>query len=294
VAARPILLTGARGLLGRELRRTLATLGPVAARDRAALDLADAAALRSAVRDLRPALIVNAGAYTAVDRAESEPEAAHAVNAVAPGVLADAARAAGTALVHFSTDYVFDGRDPGRPLREDDPPAPLGIYGRSKLAGERAVAGSGAVALVLRLSWVYAREGRNFLTTMARLARERDELRVVADQRGAPTWARLIAEATAQALASFWRGDAARLAEVAGLYHLAAAGETTWHGFATAIVAATPDARTQRVVPIATSDYPVPAARPAYSVLDSGRFARTFGLALPPWEEGLALCLSDD
>lgn len=281
-----ILLTGAGGQVGHELARALAPLGQVDARDRAGLDLADAGALVRACRSLRPALIVNAAAYTAVDRAESDAEAARLINARAPGILAGEAKRLGAVLVHYSTDYVFDG-SANAPYDEDSPVRPLSSYGRSKLAGERAVAASGAHALVFRTSWVYGRRGRNFLLTMQRLARERSEIRVVDDQSGAPNWCRELARATAR-IAS--RG-LPWLAERSGLYHMSAAGRTTWYGFARAILA---DVASVRVVPITTADYPTPAKRPAYAVLGTARFERTFGFALPDWRASLAECLASD
>jgi dTDP-4-dehydrorhamnose reductase len=289
-----ILLLGGEGQVGWELARALAPLGRVLTPGRAALDLAEGEAIRAMVRTTRPRLIVNAAAYTQVDRAEAEPLLAEAVNAAAPAILADEAKRAGAALVHYSTDYVFDGSS-RRPYREDDPVAPLNAYGQSKLAGEQAIAASGVRHLILRTAWVYADRGRNFLKTMQRLAAERDDLRVVADQVGAPTWARLIAEATALMLAASRDADGwEALADRGGLYHLTAQGETTWCGFAAAIVAASPprgDGSRARVVPITTAEYPTPARRPAYSLLDNRRLATVFALSLPDWQEGLRLCL---
>jgi len=280
-----ILVTGARGQLGAELVAALARCGRVVAVDRATLDLADPDAIVRMVRDVAPAWIVNAGAYTAVDRAEREPELAHAVNARAPGVLADEAKRAGALLVHFSTDYVFDGAA-RTPYDEDAPANPLNVYGASKLAGERAVAASGACALTLRTSWVYGLRGANFLLTIRRLAAERDELHIVADQAGVPNWCRALAEATTAIVA---QGRAA-VAERAGLYHLCAAGETTWYGFACAIVG---DVRVPRVVPIATADYPTPARRPAYGVLATSRLRQAFGIELHDWRSLLQRCLAE-
>jgi dTDP-4-dehydrorhamnose reductase len=279
-----ILLTGAAGQLGRELAALLPACGTLIACDRAALDLADAAAVARVVRGTAPQFIVNAAAYTAVDRAETERELAFAINERAPGVLAAEARSLGAVLIHYSTDYVFDGAR-SVPYDEDAHAAPLNVYGASKLAGERAIAASGARALTLRTSWVYARHGQNFLRTMQRLATQRDELRVVADQTGVPNWARAIARATATLIG---RGSD-YLAERAALYHLSASGSTTWYGFARMIL------RDQavRVTPIATAEYPTPARRPAYGVLDSSRFARTFGFALPDWETLLQQCLRE-
>ena len=280
-----ILLTGARGQLGRELAAVLPDVGDVVACDRSTLDLADPAAIVDVVRRVRPRIIVNAAAYTGVDRAESERETALAINARAPAVLADEARRANAMLIHYSTDYVFDGRQT-TPYDESAPTHPINAYGESKLAGEQAVMASGASAITLRTSWVYGRHGQNFLMTMQNLATRQSRLRVVADQTGVPNWSRAIARATSRMI-----GDAGeRLAERAGLYHLSAAGSTTWYGFARAIL----DGRGVEVTPIATADYPVAARRPAYGVLDATRFARTFGFALPDWQTLLQQCLRAD
>jgi len=295
MTAAPILLLGTSGQIGFELRRTLAPLGPVVAPAHSELDLADESALARAVQTAAPSLIVNAAAFTDVDGAETAEgaRAATAVNAEAPGRLAEAAARAHVPLVHYSTDYVFDG-SARRPYREDDAAAPLNAYGRSKLAGERAIAETGAAHLILRTGWIYSRRGRNFLRTILRLASQQDELRVVADQAGAPTWARMVAEATADILARCWRaGSANPLSGCGGLYHLAATGETSWHGFAQAIVAAAAEEPDVPVRAIATPEFPRPARRPAYSVLDSGKAARVFGVRLPDWRDQLALCLAE-
>ena len=231
-----------------------------------------------------PRSIVNAGAYTAVDRAETEPALAHAVNGRAPGILAEEAKRLGAVLIHYSTDYVFDGTRT-TPYPEDAPAAPLNVYGASKLEGERAIAAAGAHALVLRTSWVYGLRGRNFLLTIRRLAAERDELAVVADQFGVPNWSRTLAEATARIVGAGCR----RSPSARGLYHLSCTGKASWHEFARAIVG---DAPRPRVVPIATADYPTPARRPAYGVLATARFEATFGFALPDWRDALARCLA--
>ncbi|MBU1223938.1 MAG: dTDP-4-dehydrorhamnose reductase [Gammaproteobacteria bacterium] len=284
-----ILLTGTSGQVGWELQRTLAPLGEVIAADRAVLDLADTAGIRRAVAAIAPDLIVNPAAYTAVDRAESEPDLAHAINAIAPRELA----ACGIPLVHFSTDYVYDGRKPG-PYTEADAPNPLGVYGASKLAGDQAVLQSGAPHLILRTGWVYGLRGRNFLLTMQRLARERDTLAVVDDQFGAPTWSRLIAEATALTIARWL--DRTDQNATSGIYHLSCGGRTSWHGFAASILAQLAGTETNlaRLTAIPTSGYPTPAARPGNSQLDCGKLAATFGVRLPNWENALALCLEQD
>ena len=287
-----VLLFGANGQVGHELRRALAPLGEVICATRSGT-LADGTACKSAdfdvpqtlapmVAALAPDVVVNAAAYTAVDRAESEREAAFRANALAPGELAGACARTGALLVHYSTDYVFDGRG-NRPYREEDPTAPLGVYGASKLAGEQAVAASGARHLVLRTAWVYASHGHNFMRTMLRLARERDELRVVADQVGTPTPAALIAAAPAQVLARPFDGS--------GIRHLTASGETSWHGFASAIIARAVELglveRAPKVLPISTADYPTPAPRPSYSRLDCARLEREFAIELPDWRHAL-------
>jgi len=290
-----ILLLGANGQVGWELRRTLAPLGPVRALERADADLADPDALSRIVRETAPSLIVNAAAYTAVDRAEEDEASARAINAEAPGVLAEEARRLGIALVHYSTDYVFDGTG-SRPAIESDPTAPLNAYGRTKLAGEVAIRDSGCAHLILRTSWVYSIRGANFLLTVQRLAGQLEELRIVADQTGAPTWARGIAEATALVLARCGAPrDPGGLAENGGLYHMTAAGETTWHGFAGAVVdwmrTSGQPVLCKQVSPIPTSDYPTPAKRPANSLLDCSKLNDAFGIAIPDWRDQLNLCV---
>jgi dTDP-4-dehydrorhamnose reductase len=293
MAERKILVLGGDGQVAWELRRTLATLGEVIAvgrRTEPALDLMQPDTILPLVEQVRPNWIVNAAAYTAVDKAEQEPEAAAAVNAVGPGRLAEAAARVGAQLVHYSTDYVFDGT--GKvPYREDDTPNPQGVYGRTKLDGEEAIAKAGCDWLILRTAWVYGARGGNFMRTMRRLARERAELRVVADQRGAPTWSRHIAEATAQVLAQLG-DDRAAWHRACGIYHLTSAGEATWHDFASAIIEHQRQHETiacQNIVPITTADYPTPAKRPAYSVLDNTKLAETFGVRLPDWRVALEL-----
>ncbi len=279
-----ILLVGTGGQVGHELERTLAPLGRVTGVDFPEIDLADARAVKSLCRETKPSLIVNAAAYTAVDKAESEPALALAINGTAPGVMAREARRLGAVLVHYSTDYVFDGSK-REPWREDDMPAPLNEYGRTKLAGDLAIAASGCKHLIFRTTWVYGPRGGNFLLTMLELAATREELRVVADQRGAPTSSLFLAEATARALRSIPREGVA-----SGIYNLSAAGETTWASFAEAIfarAAGRPGFRAPRVIRIPSSEYPTPARRPAYSVLDCSRFARAFGFAPSSWESQL-------
>jgi len=285
-----ILIVGKNGQVGWELCRTLAPLGRVLAVDYPELDLTDAAAARRWVLDHQPSVVINAAAYTAVDKAESEPQVAQLINGVAPGVLAEAAHQVGAWMVHYSTDYIFDGTK-NSPYVETDAPHPLGAYGRTKLAGDEAVRAAGGKHLIFRLCWVYGARGQNFLLTMQRLAREREKLRVVKDQFGCPTGSRMIAEVTAFALRqALTAGTAAGLA---GTYHLAASGFTSWHGFASRIIELMPEAerRCRQVEAIPAAEYPTPAQRPAYSVLDCGKLKKTFGLQLPDWEESLRLVL---
>ncbi|MEO8564265.1 MAG: dTDP-4-dehydrorhamnose reductase [bacterium] len=285
-----ILLTGAAGQVGFELRRSLAPLGHVVAPCRSELDLARHGRIAEFVDAVAPTLIVNAAAYTAVDLAEAERDAAFAINAIAPRVLAESAARAGAAMVHFSTDYVFDGTKTTAYL-EDDAPAPLGVYGGSKLAGDQAVIGAGIPYLILRTSWVYAARGRNFLRTMLRLAHERTELSVVADQFGAPTPARLIADVTAQLLG---RGHGPTgfhfPSRLSGVYNVTARGVASWYDLASAILTLDPrrERQTVRLIrAITTPEYPTPARRPSNSRLDLGKLERTLGILMPDWETQL-------
>ncbi|MDO8959018.1 MAG: dTDP-4-dehydrorhamnose reductase [Rhodocyclaceae bacterium] len=281
-----ILLTGSNGQVGWELQRSLQPLGEVFAFDRGGFDLANPDGMRAVLRAIKPDIIVNPAAYTAVDRAENETERATAINATAPGILAEVAKQQDALLIHYSTDYVFDGTKPSA-YSEDDPVCPSNAYGRSKLAGEQAIQAAGCRHLIFRCSWVYGLRGQNFLRTMLRLARERDELRIVADQTGAPTWCRMIAETTALAIA--------RHVGQQGIYHLAAAGTTTWHGFATAIIAAAAERGLLERIPavrrITSADFPTPARRPANSRLNCERLQHDFALRQPDWAAELQLCL---
>lgn len=279
-----VLVTGAHGQIGFELARLLPRVGDVTALTRRELDLADPDAIVATMRALRPDLIVNAAAYTAVDQAERERDAAFAANATGPGVLAEEAKSLGAVLVHYSTDFVFDGTAT-TPYDEAAPVGPLNVYGASKLAGEQAITATGAHALTLRTGWVYGRRGRNFLLTIRRLAAERDVLKIVADQTGTPNWAVTLAEATVAMVA---RG-LPYLVERTGLYHLSSTGTTTWHGFAQQIVG---EEASTRVVPIPSAEYPTPARRPHYSVLATQRTRAVFGLTLPPWRDALAACMN--
>lgn len=282
-----ILLTGSTGQVGYELERSLQGLGEVIAVDRSQMDLSNLNQVRDVIRATRPQLIVNPAAYTAVDKAESEPELAHRINAEAPAVMAEEARLLGAALVHYSTDYVFSGRDAAARV-ENDPVGPLNVYGASKLAGERAIAASGVPHLIFRTSWVYGMRGKNFLLTMLRLAKERDELRIVDDQHGAPTWSRTIADTTALILAQARAGGPSWWQDNGGTYHLSSQGRTTWCGFTAAILEEAGIAC--NLVPITTDQYPLPAARPQYSALSSDRLQERF-VRLPDWREALRLCL---
>ena len=274
-----ILLLGAHGQVGAALRPLLASLGTLTAWTRADLDLQQPAQIRARVLEVRPQLIINAAAYTAVDRAESEPHIAHAINATAPAVLAAVASQCDALLVHYSTDYVFDGNKT-TPYLEEDAAHPLNVYGQTKLEGERAIQSSGCRHLIFRTSWVYSATGHNFLRTILRLAKTQSRLRIVADQQGAPTAAPMIARLTLQAIQAV-QADTQR----AGLYHLSAAGQTTWHGFAQAIVQAA--GFDVPVDTITTLDYPTPARRPMYSVLDHQRLRTQLDLRPTSWQVGL-------
>ncbi len=289
-----ILLIGKTGQVGGELRRTLAGLGSVTAVGREEIDLGLPDSIRACIRNHEPGLIVNAAAYTAVDQAESEPELALAVNGAAPGILAEEAGQLGILLVHYSTDYVFDGAKEG-PYTEQDRPNPNSIYGKTKLAGDEAIRAVGCAHLIFRTSWVYGNRGKNFLLTMLRLAREKETLPVVDDQIGAPTWSRMIAETTTQVLGQMPAPTNTKdFAEVSGIYHLTAAGQTSWFGFAKAILKNDPrkeDHLLREVRPISTAEYPTAAKRPANSVLDTDKLRQRFGIELPHWEESLKLVL---
>jgi len=281
-----ILLTGKNGQVGWELAHALAPLGEVIAVDRGGLDLADPDRIVSVVRSVRPEVIINAAAYTAVDRAESEPDAAYAINSAAVTILADQAKRVQALLIHYSTDYVFDGTKDA-PYIEEDRPNPLNAYGRSKLAGEQAIHAIDGAHLILRTSWVYSARGKNFLLTIRRLLREKKELRVVSDQIGAPTSAGALAQGTAELLS---RHGAAALRGARGVYHMTAGGSTSWHGFATEIARLERPDSPARIVPIASREYPTAARRPGNSRLSNEKLLRRFGVALPKWEACLEAC----
>ena len=277
--AEKILITGASGQVGGEILRLFPyALAPA----RAELDLTDEASIRAYIRHHRPRWIVNPAAYTAVDKAESEPALAHAINAEAPRILGEEAREIGATVIHFSTDYVFDGAK-STPYLEDDPTHPLGVYGVTKLAGEQALAATGAAHIILRTSWVYGATGKNFLLTILKLAAQRSELSIVADQHGAPTWSRDLANLAAQVIAA--------TVPPSGIYHATSLGSTTWHGFATEFLrlANIPT----HLIPIPTSAYPTPAHRPLSSRLNCDKLHRTFGLQLPDWQQSLATVMQE-
>jgi dTDP-4-dehydrorhamnose reductase len=297
-----ILVTGSSGQVGEALTRTLASLGEVFAPTRNELDLSDASSIRAVMREFQPRWVVNAAAHTAVDKAESEPELAFAINAIAPEVFAEEVRNSGAVLVHFSTDYVFDGSK-SAPYIESDPTNPLNVYGSSKLAGERGLSASGAPHFIFRTSWVYGATGKNFLLTILRLARERDHLRIVGDQHGAPTWSFDLARMTAHVMTHFEKMAAqsnSSLPEVtlpmSGIYHASGAGETTWCGFAAQAIAELqtlePETKFATVEAISTAEYPTPAKRPLSSRIDCTKLANAFDWHMPDWHESLSLAVA--
>ncbi|MDR6468653.1 dTDP-4-dehydrorhamnose reductase [Paraburkholderia graminis] len=287
-----ILLTGVNGQVGFELARTLQGLGKVVALERSALDLADLEQVRRVVREVKPGLIVNPAAHTAVDKAETDIDAVMRLNAEAPGVLAEEAKRLGAALVHYSTDYVFDGTKAGAYV-ETDAVNPQNVYGKSKLAGEQAIAQSGCAHLIFRTSWVYGTRGKNFLLTMLRLGAERDELSVVADQYGAPTWSNTIAALSANVLAQAVAPNQSDWWEKhSGVYHLTASGSTSWHGFAEAIFEYSQLEKKPTVKPIPAASYPTPATRPSNSRMSNDKLAASFGVRAPDWRDALRLCMS--
>jgi dTDP-4-dehydrorhamnose reductase len=300
---RPILVTGATGQVGGQLVKTLASLGKVIAPGRAEMDLVNAESIRSVIRAVRPRWIVNPAAYTAVDKAESESELAFAVNAAAVRVIGEEARKIGAAVIHFSTDYVFDGNG-SSPYTEMDVAAPTSVYGASKLAGERALSDSGAAHMIFRTSWVYGAQGKNFLLTILKLAREKETLRVVADQHGAPTWSRDLAEMTAHVIRRCEDASCQdheklleALASLSGIYHAAGFGETTWYEFAREAVElqqkCEPEQRFAEVTPISTAEYPTPARRPTNSCLDCRKLQDLLGWRMMDWRESLQKVLTE-
>jgi len=290
-----ILLIGKDGQVGWELQRSLATLGHLHAINSQDCNLKDTQKLRKIIVDFKPDFIVNAAAYTAVDKAESDVETAHAVNVIAPGVMAEEAYKSGAWLVHYSTDYVFDGTKEDA-YREDDLASPLSVYGDTKLKGEQVIQYSGCKHLIFRTSWVFASRGNNFAKTMLRLAKERDQLKVVGDQHGAPTSAELIADVTALAIQ---RLQLERTEGFDGVYHLVAAGETTWHAYAQYVISyahkmgVSLQCSAENVIAIPSSDYPVPAKRPMNSKLDTAKLRNAFAITLPEWQYHVARMLDE-
>jgi dTDP-4-dehydrorhamnose reductase len=290
-----ILVFGRHGQLGRELCRLAHPLGEVTALDVEDLDLCDLDALRARLRLVKPQVILNAAAYTAVDRAEQEPELALKVNAAAPGVMAESAKELRAALVHYSTDFVFDG-EKGAPYTESDNPNPLGAYGRSKWEGEKAVLSAGGTALILRTAWLYSLQGDNFVTKVLKWSRQQETLRIVADQVGSPTWATLLAQVTVLMLGKAGTNPCAALGEKSGIYHAAGKGSATRFEWAQAILAADPRKEEQvcrRLEPAQSAEFPAPARRPKFSALDCTKFESTFSLEIPAWQETLRLALND-
>ncbi|MFZ0795781.1 MAG: dTDP-4-dehydrorhamnose reductase, partial [Candidatus Korobacteraceae bacterium] len=301
-----LLITGANGQVGWHLQRTLAPMGEVMAIDIQEVDLTDLSAVARTVRDFAPNLVVNAAAYTAVDKAESAPELARAINVAAPAKIAEECARTGALLVHYSTDYVYDGSKPA-PYEESDATGPLSVYGQTKLDGDQAIMASGCAHIILRTTWVYDIRGKNFLRTVLRLAREKEELRMVGDQYGAPTWARGLAEATTIILARLLERKSATKSWQSGMFHLTASGQTSWAGFAQAILEDYEDLlewpaetgefggelKAKRVVAITTEQYQTPARRPRNSVLSNAKIQAAFGIALPDWRSQLRLAMQD-
>ncbi|BAZ47765.1 dTDP-4-dehydrorhamnose reductase [Nostoc sp. NIES-4103] len=291
-----ILLTGVTGQVGWELQRTLMPLGTVIPVGRRHMDLAQPDTIRHIIRELRPDLIVNPAAYLASDKAESEPDLAMAINGIAPGVMAEEAKRLGAAMIHYSTAGVFDGTK-NTPYKEEDKAEPPNIYGKTKLAGEQAIAAVGVDHLIFRINWVYGLQQRekNFLMTMLRLAEEQEEIRVVDDQFGAPTWSRMIAEVTAQIVFQSLHNTADFFASKGGLYHLTASGKTSWYGFSKAIFEYDfqwSQRKLKRLIPITTQEYPTTARRLAYSILDNHKLSNTFKMVMPDWQNILELVLA--
>jgi len=292
-----ILLIGHTGQVGGELEPLLRGLGNVTACDHMECDLSQPKQVRSMVESANPHIIVNAAAYTAVDLAEKEAEMAQAVNAAGPALLAEEAGKRGAAIVHYSTEYVFDGSKTAA-YNESDSVSPLSIYGKTKAEGDRAIQDSGTPHLIFRTTWVYGNKGKNFLNTIRRLAREKEELRIVDDQAGAPTWCRSIAKATANILSQVLNesnpADLSQLEKSSGLYNMTCGGKTTWFGFAKAVVDALELAQPPRVTPITTAEFPTPATRPKNSILDNSKLRDHFGVTLPDWDRALNFCLKED
>ena len=288
-------MIGKEGQVGRELSSLLKPFGELTLFGKEDLDLTQADRIREQLRNVQPHVIVNAAAYTAVDQAEEEPDLTLAINGTAPAILAEEAKKLGAALVHYSTDYVFDGEKQD-PYTEEDSPNPMGVYGRTKLAGDEAIQSTGLPHLIFRTAWVYGLKGKNFLLTIQRLAKERDELKIVDDQIGSPTWCRTIAQATANVLTQILPqsspGDLSRFEQASGLYNLVCGGQTSWFGFAQAILEASSSSQDTKLIPIPTSEYPTPTKRPQNSVLSTKKLKSAFGIAPTAWDVTLKYCLS--
>ncbi len=278
--------------MGWELNRSLAKFGTVFAMGRDQMDLAKPETLGPVIQEIRPAIIINAAAYTAVDKAESEPELAMTVNGIAPGVIAKEAQKIGAGMIHYSTDYVFDGKTTS-PYKEEDPTCPLSVYGKSKLAGEKAVMQAGIAHIILRTGWVYSLRGSNFLLTMQKLARTKNQIKVVDDQIGGPTWARAIAEGTMHILKQNLSGGATKSPTFLhpGVFNMSCGGETNWFGFANKILELSGLSKSVELIPIPTIEYPTPAVRPQYSLLSNSKLKQAFDYEMPPWQEALQECL---
>jgi len=288
-----ILLTGKTGQVGWEVNRSLSKLATVFAMDRNEMDLAKPGTLGPVIQEIKPDIIINAAAYTNVDKAESEPELAMTVNGIAPGVIAEEAKKIGAVMIHYSTDYVFDGKATS-PYEEEAPTCPVNVYGKSKLDGEKAVAQAGIPHIILRTGWVYSLRGSNFLLTMQRLAQTREQIKVVDDQTGGPTWARSIAEGTARILKQSLKGGAATSSTFShsGIFHISCGGETSWFGFANKILELSGLSKSVELIPIPTIEYPTPAVRPKYSLLSNSKLKQAFDYEMPQWQKALQVCLN--
>ena len=290
-----ILLTGKTGQIGEELNNIIGDLGNLITVDKEQLDLSKPNSIEPVILDIKPDIIINPAAYTAVDKAEEEPDLAMTVNALAPGLLAKAARKVGAGLIHYSTDFVFDGCSE-IPYKEEDPPNPLNVYGKTKLAGEKAIAEVGVPFLIIRTSWVYSLHGKNFLRTIKKLAEEKDIIQVVDDQIGAPTWARSVALKTHQILKQCLNKKWLETKDpsLSGIFHLTCQGNTSWHGFAREVLNMSNTSKNIKLIAIPTSDYPTPAVRPPNSLLNNEKIQRVFGLDMPHWEDALKDCMDSN
>ena len=290
-----ILLTGKTGQIGEELNNIVGDLGKLITVDKEQLDLSKPNSIEPVILDIKPDIIINPASYTAVDKAEEEPDLAMTVNAIAPGLLAQAAKKVGAGLIHYSTDYVFDGCS-GIPYKEEDPPNPLNVYGQTKLAGEKAVAKAGIPFLIIRTGWVYSLHGKNFLRTIKKLAEEKDIIQVIDDQIGAPTWARSVALKTHQILKQCLNKKwfETKDPSLTGIFHLTCQGKTSWHGFAREVLNMSKTSKNIKLIAIPTSDYPTPATRPSNSLLNNEKIQKVFGLDMPHWEDALKDCMDSN